>query len=227
MSNAGQRPSSKTRSPHNWWLKESGKRGQDHYGKLIAPIQVEGNWYYYWDRSGDGTVADSGGLNGGLDTVTHDVLDSIFKYESTGNTINPQGNTDTTNFYHFATLNGLKLGLPTYGAAVSTSSGSEIAAPPNGFSTSQTPTSVSNDPPGQSNLTYNDLLAIWDQNNGQSTTNVGQGTPLGWVVGDYWSATGGNTGVGSHATVNLNNGGVYNYIDTNVNHVALQVFQVL
>ena len=48
------------------------------YGKLIAPVQVEGAWYYYWDRSGNGTSADTGSLNGGLDYTTHDVLDGIF-----------------------------------------------------------------------------------------------------------------------------------------------------
>lgn len=48
------------------------------YGKLIAPVQVEGNWYYYWDRSGNGTSTNSGSLNGGLDNTTHNVLDGIF-----------------------------------------------------------------------------------------------------------------------------------------------------
>ena len=46
MSNAGQRPGSKTGSPHNWWLKEYGKQGQDHaiendsIAEVITTLQV-------------------------------------------------------------------------------------------------------------------------------------------------------------------------------------------
>ena len=55
------------------------------YGKLIAPVQVDGGqWYYHWDRSGDGTSADTGSLNGGVDYTTHDVLDGIFTQDIGG-----------------------------------------------------------------------------------------------------------------------------------------------
>jgi hypothetical protein len=50
------------------------------YGKLIAPVQVDGNnWYYFWDRSGDGTSIDG---TGEADKVGHDVLDGIFNQDS-------------------------------------------------------------------------------------------------------------------------------------------------
>ena len=42
------------------------------YGKLIAPVQVDGGQvFYYWDRNGGGT-ADGG------DRMSHDALDVIF-----------------------------------------------------------------------------------------------------------------------------------------------------
>ena len=41
MSNAGQRPGSKTGSPHNWWLKEYGKQGQDQRSRIARMI---GTW---------------------------------------------------------------------------------------------------------------------------------------------------------------------------------------
>ena len=51
------------------------------YGKLIYPVQVDGGrYYYYWDRSGDGTSADVGSLNNGKDAVTYDILLGLFRY---------------------------------------------------------------------------------------------------------------------------------------------------
>ena len=90
------------------------------YGKLIAPVQVEGKWYYHWDRSGDGTsdnatAAGQTPINGGVDWTTHVVLDDIFKYDING-IINPVAGTDTTDTFRYATLNGVKVALPTYGA---------------------------------------------------------------------------------------------------------------
>ena len=66
------------------------------YGKLIAPVQVDGvHWYYYWDRSGNGTNANTGTLNGGLDRITHEVLDGIFKQDING-VVGGAGNTTDT-----------------------------------------------------------------------------------------------------------------------------------
>ncbi len=90
------------------------------YGKLIAPVKVDGGKvYYYWDRSGDGTSNDSGTLNSGNDYIQHDVLDSIFNKDINGNTNNSVANVDgqfgTTDIYRYGTLNGVQLALPTIG----------------------------------------------------------------------------------------------------------------
>jgi hypothetical protein len=187
------------------------------YGKLMAPLQVEGKWYYHWDRSGDGTSANSGSLNGGLDYVNHDTLDSIFKFDINGN-LNPGAGTNTTDTYRYATLNGVKVALSTYGGPLD---GSGNAAPPQGINTYQNGTAVSNTT--TDNLTYNDLLAIWDSQNGAGTSTNYSGVPTGWQAADYWSAT--PTSLG-HANVHLNYGFVYNIPDNYVGnplYVALQV----
>jgi len=127
------------------------------YGKLIDPIQVDGNWYYYWDRSGDGTSYDSG------DDTTHDVLDGLFNHDINGvvNTTvqNYDGNYGTTNDYRYATINGIKLALPTAGAGYDYESGQNYL---------------------DDNQNYTDLAEIWDSTNG---------APGGWSAGNYWSAT--------------------------------------
>ena len=176
------------------------------YGKLIAGVQVEGKWYYYWDRSGDGTNANTGSLNGGADRTTHDVLDGIFKYDINGN-LDTDSNTDNT--YRYATLNGVKVALPTYGGANAT-------ATDTGFKAG---TAVSNNTTTD-NPTYNDLLAIWDSYNGATTETNIAGVPSGWIAHGYWSAT---TSTSGHAGVGLYGGYVYDYYDTIGNYVALQV----
>jgi len=112
-------------------------------GKLIAPAQVEGKWYYYWDRSGNGT-------SGVEDQTTHDVLDGIFKYDSTGN-LNPAAGTDTTESYRYGTINGVQLALPTANGGLAYPQGMGTQ---NG--TSATGTGTSN------NSSFEELLAIWD-----------------------------------------------------------------
>ena len=57
------------------------------YGNLIAPVQVEGSWYYYWDRSGDGVW-------GAADRISYFTLNGIF----TSSTV---------------TLNGVQVALPS------------------------------------------------------------------------------------------------------------------
>lgn len=179
---------------------------------LIAPVYVDGNWYYYWDRSGDGSSADSGGLNGGLDSATHDVLDGIFANDINGvaNTAvtNWDGNYGTTDTYRYATLNSVKVALPTPGDA-SLAQGTRPG------------TAIDNNPAGEANPTYDDLLAIWDGYNGAGVgdTNI-DGTPPGWQAVDYWTATHMTLG---HALVYLNSSYHGSTFDT-VNHcVALQV----
>jgi len=82
------------------------------FGKLIRPVQADGgNWYYYWDRSGNGEST-------GNDSTTHNVLDAIFNQDINGN-VNPVRNVDnsfeSTDTYRYATINGVSLALPTVG----------------------------------------------------------------------------------------------------------------
>ncbi|OHC70527.1 MAG: hypothetical protein A3H93_04320 [Rhodocyclales bacterium RIFCSPLOWO2_02_FULL_63_24] len=164
------------------------------YGMLIAPVHVDGKFYYYWDRSGDGTNANTGSLNGGVDYMTHDALDTIFNSGS-----------DTTNSARSAVLDGLSVMLPTHGEA------SVVTGYRPG-------TAIDNIPLGETNPTYDDLLAIWDAHNGTGTT----GLPSGWQHEYYWSATPSASG---HASVHLYLGYVYDYPVTHyaAYSVALQV----
>lgn len=135
------------------------------YGKLIAPVHIDNDgdgtadsWFYYWDRSGDGTSASSGSLNGGKDYTAREVLDSIFKYDINGN-LDTDGKTDNT--YRYATLNGVKVALPTL---VGGSDRDYLL----------------------DNQAYTDLAEIWDTyNNGYEP----DATPPGWQSMYYWSAT--------------------------------------
>ncbi|TSA10372.1 MAG: DUF4347 domain-containing protein [Comamonadaceae bacterium] len=189
-------------------------------GKLIAPVQVEGKWYYFWDRSGDGTKANTGSLNGSVDTTTHDVLDGLFNHDINGVTNTTVTNIDgaygTTDTYRYATIGGLKLALPT-------ANGSE--AYPQGIGVTQSGT-VYTDAGASSNGTtsiYNDLLAIWDAYN-STDTGAASGAPPGWAYNtqiEYWSATP-STPYG-HATITFT-GYVQDRGDTNNTfYVALQL----
>lgn len=132
------------------------------YGKLIAPVQVNNHWYYYWDRSGDGTSADTGSLNGGVDYLTHDTLDTIFTQDINGNQ-NP--GTNTTDTFRYATLNGVRVALPTDGSGTAIANSSIHMA---------------------DNGNYTDLVEIWDSCNSGFYTS---GVPSGWISDAYWSAT--------------------------------------
>jgi hypothetical protein len=183
-------------------------------GKLIAPVQVEGKWYYFWDRSGDGTSAGSGGVN---DYTTHDVLDGIFTQTLAQLNAGTSGTgTNTTDTIRYATINGVKLALPTYGGPLD---GSDNAAPLQGINQYQNGTAVTNNTT-TNNSTFDDLLAIWDSLNGVGTGNSSNGIPSGWRGDSYWSATPAGTG---HAFVYLYNGYVNSTYDIFHNFVALQV----
>jgi hypothetical protein len=171
-------------------------------GKLIAPVQVEGKWYYHWDRSGDGT-------SNLADIVNHDVLDGVFTQDINRNV---GGGGNTTETYRYATINGVRVALPTYGAGVD---GSGKATP---TGVNKAGTAVFNTT--TDNPTYNDLLAIWDAHNGSGTSTGVPGAPAGWQANYYWSATPSASG---HASVDLNIGLVYDNSDTGTGYVALQV----
>jgi hypothetical protein len=184
------------------------------YGKLILPVQVDGGkWFYYWDASGDGT-----GSDGQADFKTPAYLYSLFTQDANGIS---QASGRTSEIYRYATLNGVKVALPTLGAVppytvhLGTSVGSTIA--------SQGSNAV--------NPTYDDYLAIWDAYNGIGTSDNLEGTPTGWSNGQgngYVAAP--PTGVISASMRLTNNfgdgGGTFsNPSDPNWSGaVALQVF---
>ncbi len=187
------------------------------YGKLIAPVQVEGSWYYYWDRSGDGTSANTGTLNGGVDYVGWaQTLNTIFKYDANG-VLAGLGSDPAV--YRYATINGVKLALPTMNGGLpypqsqlqNGTAYTDAGATTNGTTSS-----------------YDGLLAIWDAYNGTGTgTNV-SGAPPGWQPQHYWSSTrAGTTGAQANMRENLwiFSGKVLSY-DTyfdQFDYVALQV----
>ncbi|MGI9213079.1 MAG: Calx-beta domain-containing protein, partial [Methylococcaceae bacterium] len=124
------------------------------YGKLIYPVKVDGgHWYYFWDRSGDGTSA-------GHDDTTHDWLDQIFNQDINGAV---GGGDNTNNTYRYATINGVHVALPRQGDGRTGISGHYYA---NGTAVGGSPASVGST---AINPTYNDLLAVWDAYNGTGT----------------------------------------------------------
>ena len=187
------------------------------YGKLIAPVQVDGGkWFYYWDRSGNGTSANSGSLNGGVDTATHDVLDGLFQYDVNG-VLNTATGTDTNNTYRYWTLDGVTMALPTYGASAAVNGSAFKAQTVVGTTPAATGTNGVNN-------TYDDLLAVWDAYNGRGTTSLQHpsGVPTGWFNNTYWAATS-TTTASQHVYVTLTNGIVSQATDTTIFNVALQV----
>jgi hypothetical protein len=177
-------------------------------GKLIAPVQVEGKWYYYWDRSGDGTNANAGSLNSGTDTISHTSLSAIFNEDINGN-VNPNAaTTGTTDVYRYATINGLRLALPT-------ANGGQVF--PQGLDALQNGTSATTG--GSSS--FDEYLAIWDTHNGTGTGSTLSGTPADWVNSVYWSST--QTGSNQHAYINLGEGRVQSVTDSSQARVALEV----
>ncbi|TAN49124.1 MAG: hypothetical protein EPN21_13005, partial [Methylococcaceae bacterium] len=184
------------------------------YGKLILPVYVDGNWYYYWDRSGDGSYADTqgAGYTNTADYTTHDDLDGLFTQDINGAT---GGAGNTNNTYRYTSLNGIQVALPTQGDTILTTGfrlGTTVGGSPVSAGSTLT------------NPTYDDLLAIWDAYNGTGTGTNSYGTPLDWYDHhDYWSATPSASG---HAHVYLNFGNVYDNFDYGNGYVALQVLSV-
>jgi hypothetical protein len=179
------------------------------YGKLIAPVNVDGKWYYAWDMNGDGAHNSSpaSGTNYQRDYTTHNVLDGLFN-QNIGGTTGGDGNTNNT--YRYATLNGVRVALPTIGKGSSTITDS----------ISISGTAIDNNPAGETNTTYDDLAAIWDAHNGTGTGTGGSGTPSGWQNSNYWSATPSSNG---HAGIILGNGLVFITDDSSYFYVALEV----
>ena len=152
-------------------------------GQLIAPVQVDGGkWYYYWDRDGSGSanIADYFSSSG---NYTFSQLFAVFKED-----VNGVVGASTNNTYRYATLNGVRLALPTIGGSDGLPYG------PNGIGSLQPNTSVVLN---EVNNAYDDLLAIWDAyaawNNSYYSGYYGwNGAPPGWSGDSYISATPGN-----------------------------------
>ncbi|MGW8168568.1 MAG: Ig-like domain-containing protein [Sulfurovaceae bacterium] len=179
-------------------------------GQLINPVFVDGNYYYYWDRDKDG----EGIVNGNPDQddwFTHDELDAVFMYDVNG-AKRPDNLTDTNDTYRYAELEGYQVALPTYG-------GDKLNDHP------QLPTNIDNDPEGEINPTYDDLVAIWDAFEGHPDLANGitseNGTPPEWANGIYWSATPYETT--QHYAMDLTNGTGGTNGETNQSWTAVQV----
>ena len=190
-----------------------------NYGQLIAPVQVQGKWYYFWDRSGDGTASDA-------DWTSHDVLDGLFNHDVAGVSNTTDANADsafgTTDTYRYATLNGVKLALPTLngeaGVSAETAAGTGYTSPWSGTEYTDAG-SATNGTTGP----YADFTAIWDAYNGTSTEKNIPGVPPAWpTTGGPWTATPGGNG---HLVGALHSGGVWGgAVDTfSSYYVALQV----
>jgi hypothetical protein len=171
-------------------------------GQLIKPVQVDGGkFYYFWDRSGDGIA----NLE---DATSHNSLDSNFTLNTDG-AVGTVGETDNT--FRFADVLGVKVALPTLGAAAN------ATGVQNGTVVGSVDASIGSN---LNNPTYDDMMAIWDAYNGQGG-NVA-GVPPGWMAGNYASAT---PAALLHAGLNLSTGTVDNdNPEDSINlFVALQV----
>jgi len=201
------------------------------YGKLIYPVQVDrGHYYYYWDRSGDGSSANTqgSGYANNIDQVDHDWLDKLFQQDVNGQSRTgdtnlypvPPGNTDNT--YRYATINGVRLALPTVG------NGDDFIDDYERGGRSGTEVQGTDENP-----IYDDYLAIWDS---MSLYILGDGMPPGWSHSRYWSATPASPGyygyAHGHALISLNSGYVHYYYgydrDNTLSGVAVEVlFDIL
>ena len=152
-------------------------------GQLIAPVQVDGGkWYYYWDRDGSGSANDAD-MYTSSGNYTFSQLFAVFKED-----VNGVVGASTNNTYRYATLNGVRLALPTIGGSDSLPYG------PNGIGSLQPNTSVVLN---EVNNAYDDLLAIWDAYATYSFVpernySAYNGKPPGWHYDSYISATPGN-----------------------------------
>ncbi|UFH58902.1 Ig-like domain-containing protein [Sulfurovum mangrovi] len=181
----------------------------DDGSKLINPVYVDGKYYYYWDKDGDGLGIENGNPDGD-DMFTHDELDAIFMYDVDGN----QGddyNGDTTDIYRYATLLGetgeeYNVALPTFGAETY---GLQAA------------TEIDNNPEGEINPTYDDLVAIWDAFEGGTNLTPENGTPPEWANGEYWSST--QFDETKHYSVDMTSSLVGTNGEHETNYVAVEV----
>jgi len=189
------------------------------YGKLINPVRVDGDrYYYYWDLSGDGSLAGKKGEGyvNSVDSVNHNWLDQLFRQDINGKVEGENGaplvymGSDTDNVYRYATMNGVRLALPTVGNGDDFIGSDEFGYRNDGTAVIDM----------AANDTYDDYLAIWDAYNGTATTSGRSVVIPGWQsYGNYWTATPTASG---HAAVTLT-GQVNGLNDTAVVYVVLEV----
>ena len=169
------------------------------FGQLIAPVQVEGNWYYLLDKNKSGSISS-------LDTVT---MNSVESYVLTGSTISTVNNV--------IAINGVTMAVPNYNKTNSGFSNKPIYFPgtrADGM---------------ESTSTYDGLLTIWDLNNGAGTGTGGAGIPRDWSSVGFsssnasvgvWTATPSGD---NHATMNFQGGEIYGAHDSLSRYLVLQV----
>jgi hypothetical protein len=170
----------------------------DGLGRLINGVQVEGNWYYVFDRNADG-------LHTSADIWSMTNIEKTFYGNPAGLAI--------TETKRQVVLDGVTLLVPTDGRTGTTIGGATFVA------------GTSVDDPSENNPTYSDLAAIWDAFNGSSTGTGAAGVPPGWASGIYWTATpsGGSGATNHHGRLNLTNGYINNNEDALENYVVFQV----
>ena len=208
------------------------------YGKLINPVQVDGGkWYYYWDRSGDGTAANSGSLNGGTDLVNRSVTNNIFNKDINGNA-NPKaaaGSWDsyTTQTYRYAAIKGVHLALPTL-VGENMTNWYEFR---NRYLSGYPGIGVSAEGEGSNalNPSNHDYAAIWDaygNSRGDGWPSQGgslttPGIPPGWSGEGYFTSTAISPGYEeTFINIYLSNGAANCISLLPYGHVALQVLSV-
>lgn len=177
-------------------------------GQLINGVQVEGKWYFVWDRDASGDV--SLGLTPGSAPDDRTDVGTLARTFLGANAVA----TDITENNALFTVNGVQLKLPVAGVALPATSldfmpGTTWSNGTLGWDTDQ-----------NSNVTYDGLLAVWDAYNGTGTGAGDLGQPPNWTEAYYWTA---NSYADRHGYV-----GAYGEVgyDANVNFNFV-VFQVL
>jgi hypothetical protein len=174
-------------------------------GQLINGVQVEGKWFYTWDKNADGN------LSSASDLVSLDDLATTFLG------VGKSGSDFTVAAIDRKfVINGVNLALPTVGIDVPPATSTQM----NGTALSNSSFRSSSTP--DSNPTYDDLLSVWDSFNGTGTGQNDRGVPPGWDANlAYWTA---NAASGTnHYVTNM-----HGIVDVNSNLTQnFAVFQVL
>jgi hypothetical protein len=161
--------------------------GQDvislgNLGYLIAPVQVEGNWYYVWSGAFNSTADLLHGTAGDLFNMTY--IETTFF----GGTQVSESNRDFS-------LNGVDVRIPTLGGPLHGGGliFSSTASPGTSYDANKPGATQVNVSTPNDNSTYNDFYAIWDGINGSGAAN-NTALPSGWAADYYWTATPHHTG---------------------------------